>query len=82
MKERFSPIRITAVYVIFGMAWILFSDTALLAVIQNAELLSLLPTIKGWIFILVTGALVYWLTNQMANELKRKNLESQQSESE
>jgi PAS domain S-box-containing protein len=80
MRERFSPLRVAALYAIFGAAWILLSDTALHALVQDAELESRLQTVKGWSFIIVTGGLVYWLTSQMAKDLKQKIVESERVE--
>lgn len=80
MKQRFSPLQIAALYFIFGAAWILFSDTALHALVQDAELENRLQTVKGSAFTFVTGGVVYWLLSQLVKDLKKKNIESKRAE--
>ncbi len=63
-----SPLKVAMIYAIFGVLWIVFSDTALHAVVQDPDLEAKLQTGKGWFFILVTAALIYGLTyNLVAN---------------
>ncbi len=64
MKVHFSPVRIALIYAAFGVVWILLSDSALHALVQDGELENRLQTVKGWFFILVTGGLIYWLARQ------------------
>lgn len=82
MNKHYSPFRVAVIYAFFGMVWILLSDTALHALIQDIELERRLQTVKGWVFIGVTGALVYWLTSQMAKELKGEVGERKEAEYE
>ncbi|EGN75428.1 diguanylate cyclase (GGDEF) domain-containing protein [Idiomarina sp. A28L] len=51
----------TAIYIIFGILWILYSDRFLAGIITDSETLTQLQTYKGWAFILVTGFLLYFL---------------------
>ncbi len=79
MNERFSPLRVAVIYAVFGAAWILFSDSVLHALVQNADLENRLQTAKGWLFIGVTGGLVFWLTSRLANELNDNNEERKEA---
>ena len=54
-----APGRITALYLVVAAAWIFLSDRALLALGLSVESLSRLQTIKGLLFILITGTLLY-----------------------
>jgi PAS domain S-box-containing protein len=82
MKERFSPLRVAALYAIFGAAWILFSDTALHALVQDAELENRLQTVEGWAVIIVTGGLIYWLASRLTKDLKEQIAESERVKGE
>ncbi|WP_072910034.1 PAS domain-containing hybrid sensor histidine kinase/response regulator [Malonomonas rubra] len=57
-------IKIAAIYALFGLLWILFSDQLLLLVTNDANYLAQLQTIKGWFFIFVTAALLFVLVYQ------------------
>lgn len=50
-----------AIYALFGLLWIFFSDTVLGALVTNPERLTLLQTCKGFFYIVITAILVYWL---------------------
>jgi PAS domain S-box-containing protein len=65
------PLRIALVYVFFGTMWILFSDKLLFALVADHELLARIAMYKGWTFIAITGALLYWLINRSMQEQSR-----------
>ncbi|MBI1256889.1 MAG: PAS domain S-box protein [Chloroflexi bacterium] len=54
--------RLTTIYVIIGSLWILFSDSVL-AVFTGSDthLYASAQTIKGWVFIAITAAVLYFL---------------------
>jgi two-component system sensor histidine kinase VicK len=54
--------RITAIYVIIGGLWIVFSDSILKFITgQNTELYVQAQTVKGWVFIGITAVVLYML---------------------
>jgi len=53
--------KIAAVYMITGILWILLSDKMLGFIVIDKNVLTNVSMIKGWIFILITGVLVYSL---------------------
>ncbi len=74
------PLRIVIVYLIFGGLWILFSDRLLGFIVTDVRLYADFSVIKGWLFILVTGLILYNLIyrdfariNQLNLELNEKN---------
>ncbi len=69
------------VYALFGAVWILFSDLALerIASAQTIETLYL-QTIKGWIFIVVTAALVYVLIRRTVTAFRETEAARMESE--
>jgi PAS domain S-box-containing protein len=52
--------RVTAAYVVLACGWILLSDWALGALASPEEVRSL-QTLKGWLFVVVTGALLWFV---------------------
>ena len=64
----------------FGTLWILFSDAALHSLIDDPQLENRLQTVKGWSYVLVTGALVFWLARGMARTLATEIEERQRAQ--
>ncbi|WP_205700001.1 putative bifunctional diguanylate cyclase/phosphodiesterase [Cohnella luojiensis] len=54
-------LRISLIYLICGALWILFSDQALNALVPNKELFAKFSVIKGWVYIVITAALLFIL---------------------
>lgn len=58
-EGRGGAVTIAAVYAVFGVVWILFSDHALKAVVGDAALRDDVQTIKGVLYVLVTAVLLF-----------------------
>jgi len=58
-------------YIFLGALWILFSDQLIVHITNNPVLILQISTIKGWLFIIITGLLLFFLVR---NEIKRRNL--------
>ncbi|SCK30852.1 bifunctional diguanylate cyclase/phosphodiesterase [Vogesella sp. LIG4] len=56
-----SPLRPVVVYALFAGLWILLSDRLAEALFDDAATLTLVSTIKGWLFVGVTSLLLYGL---------------------
>jgi len=69
-----SALRVVGPYILFGAAWILFSDRLLLPFSARPDLLIRLSTGKGWLYVLVTAALLYSLV--IGEMRKRSGLEA------
>ncbi|MBQ1782844.1 MAG: PAS domain S-box protein [Gammaproteobacteria bacterium] len=63
-------LRITLIYALVGVLWILFSDWLLGLLVSDIALNLRLQSFKGWLFIGLTAALLHLL---MANMLRREN---------
>ena len=66
--------KITLIYFIFGILWILFSDKLLEFLVKEDDLLTEFQTFKGAIFILVTSVLLYILVRKHMQSLKLSEL--------
>ncbi|MEO8287361.1 MAG: PAS domain S-box protein [Chloroflexota bacterium] len=60
-KRAIISMRIVGVYILVGAVWILTTDSILAAIIRDRDTLSVAQTFKGWVFIAVTGLLLYGL---------------------
>ena len=65
--------RIVAVYVSVALLWVFFSDRLLYSLNFDERTLSTLHTIKGCLYVLVTGALLYWLIGRAVQRMDRLN---------
>lgn len=78
--EKFSY-RITIIYLIFGLAWILLSDSLLELLITDLKILSDLQTYKGFAFITLTALMLFVLVRihmknlRIARELLEKKIQ-------
>lgn len=70
-----APLRIVTVYVIFGGLWILFSDSLLGYLVTDPNLFIRISTIKGWLYVLVTGLLLLKLIEQDFSRIRNLNQE-------
>jgi diguanylate cyclase (GGDEF)-like protein len=67
-------IRISSTYVVIGTLWILLSDKILSLLVRNKRVFANISMVKGWIYVSVTGVLIYLM---VFCSLKRiKNTES------
>jgi two-component system, cell cycle sensor histidine kinase and response regulator CckA len=66
-------IRITIVYAILGSLWITFSDKLLITIFDPDTVIeyALLQTFKGWFFILLTSAILFYLIIGNIRKLKK-----------
>ena len=54
-------LKIAAIYLVFGLAWILFSDIAVQILIQDIATRNLISIFKGFIFVILSAILIYLL---------------------
>lgn len=73
-----SPVKIALIYAIFGVLWIFLSDRLLVWLISDIHLLSQIQTMKGWIYVSITTALLYFLV--YCDEQKRLAQEREKRE--
>ena len=74
--------KITLIYFIFGILWILFSDKLLDILVKDVSLLTKIQTFKGAIFILVTSGFLYILVRKHMQSLMLSEINFYRSISE
>ena len=75
-----SPFIISLVYVLVGAIWIQYSDQIVLSMIQDPETLTRIQSLKGWLYVILSGALIFFLVYQsndmiegLVNDVKRNS---------
>lgn len=59
-----SSVRIALVYLLFGVCWILVTDWLAARAAPEPSVLIVLQTLKGWLFVGASAALVFWLVRR------------------
>lgn len=65
--------RIVLLYIVLSALWIWFSDHALDALVHNHVELTSLQSLKGWLFVVSTGAMLYWMIGRDLRRLRAAN---------
>lgn len=68
--KNIPAVKITLIYFASGFIWILFSDRLLEKMVSSQAMLSHIQTFKGWFFVGLTAALLFFL---IRNEIRKKN---------
>ncbi|MFT4104357.1 MAG: EAL domain-containing protein [Lacrimispora sp.] len=68
-------LKITALYLIMGVLWILFSDRLLLDFVTNKELVSAISMAKGWLYVVITAIMLYFLIKSSFLKIQSINIE-------
>lgn len=63
-----SALRITLAYLVFSLLWIFFSDKILLSVTNELKIINLISNLKGFFFVTITSAIIYYLVNKKIGE--------------
>lgn len=66
---RSVPLRIITAYALLSALWILFSDKLLVAFVSDKEAIVRISILKGWLFVMVTAALLYWLIKRNLTQM-------------
>ena len=64
-----AALRIVVIYALFSGFWILLSDTAVAWLFADPAQITLVSTIKGWLFVAVTSLLLYALIRRYAGQI-------------
>ncbi|MDE2439500.1 MAG: PAS domain-containing protein [Betaproteobacteria bacterium] len=85
---RPESLRLTLTYALFATLWILFSDHAVQVMFTDPETIVRVSMLKGWLFVIVTSALLFVVTRRLfgrldserirQNELYEERLRAQQ----
>ena len=65
-----TAVKITAIYMTVGALWILLSDKLLGLLVHSKQQLTGISMIKGWVYVVVTGILIYGLVAAALSRIK------------
>ncbi len=63
--------RIVVTYAVIALLWIYSSDRALEILVADPDTLVLVSMIKGWVFVLITAAILYLLVSRLIRKIDR-----------
>jgi len=69
MTPRNPAARITIIYLVFGVAWILLSDKVIALLTSDPAALARIQSVKGIFYVTVTGLGLYWLLRAAYGEI-------------
>lgn len=72
--------RITLIYAIIGILWILLSDRLVGALVTDPRLVTTLSIAKGWLYVLLTAWLLYALIQRDVSAIRRSEAALEKSE--
>ncbi|TCK90505.1 PAS domain S-box-containing protein/diguanylate cyclase (GGDEF)-like protein [Natranaerovirga hydrolytica] len=82
-QQKINPkkeaMKITILYVGIGLTWIFLSDRALEYLTEDSATVVLFSTYKGWLFVLVTGLVMYCLIKKWSTSVKEALKESNEN---
>jgi len=77
-SKKYILLKITFFYLLFGALWIFFSDKFLLSTIESAEAISRFQSYKGWLYVAVTGLIIYLLVRRYIFTILKSEEETKQ----
>ena len=81
-SNTLQPLRTAGLYLGAAVFWVLFSDQLAAVLIDNPRLLTLAQTLKGWVFVVVTAALIFVLLRRERARCQTTTDHLRQSEQE
>ena len=71
-KTFITPSTIAGIYILFGILWIVTSDyLALLVAHGNSTIYDFIQTIKGWLFVILSGLLIFLMISRRIKAIKK-----------
>ena len=74
-----TPLKIAVAYVVAGAVWIAFSDRLLIALFSDGPLFDAVMTGKGWLFVAVSGVILYMMLSYRERALRQTRTELERS---
>ncbi|MDJ0811195.1 MAG: PAS domain S-box protein [Desulfobacterales bacterium] len=75
-----AALKIALIYAGLSAAWILFSDQIVLALVRDAAIITWIQMVKGWLFVVGTAGLIYYLLRRELAAYQRAREELAESE--
>jgi two-component system, OmpR family, phosphate regulon sensor histidine kinase PhoR len=72
-RSRSIAVKVTAVFVAVGTLWIVATDVLLYRFVEDPVLIGRIETAKGWLFIAMAAAFLYWIVDRAVRRLARSD---------
>lgn len=72
-RVALDPLRVCLLYLVFGVLWIIFSDTLLSVLVPRPDDRILISPLKGIVFIILTTVLLFFLIRHFSGRLRDTN---------
>ncbi|WP_181833160.1 ATP-binding protein [Bacillus taeanensis] len=79
-KNTLTPTTITMLYFFIGSIWVMFSDEIVFVFFKDPEIIIKIQTYKGWLFVIITSALLFLLIYKSRKQLIKKQTALKESE--
>ncbi len=63
-------VKVVLVYVVFSAFWIVFTDRIVEQIFTDPSTITQAQTVKGWLFVLVSGGVLIWVIHIMGRQLE------------
>jgi two-component system cell cycle sensor histidine kinase/response regulator CckA len=80
MDRNLSPLKIVLYFTVFGFLWIISSDVLVSKITKDPEIYTKLSIVKGWLFIMLTAAFLYWLVSLYSEQRTRSEIALRENE--
>ena len=78
-RKLYIEYKTALLYLLVGALWILLSDRALLLIANDPYAINELQTVKGWFFVIVTGAILFFFIRKYGKKIRAINKELESS---
>ena len=72
-------LKVTLIYVLCGVLWIMISDRILYKIVNNKEMITFISMIKGWIYVFLTGGLIFFLISSNLKKALNAEIKTEKS---
>lgn len=79
MTGKHYAFKISLAYLVFGVFWILLSDTFVWSFSSHKEVIAWLSIIKGWLYVGLSAIIIFTLSNRCIRKLSQANQRLQHS---
>lgn len=66
---KYGCIKICLIYLVIGFIWVYFSDRIINKLVKDSEMLLIISTYKGWIYVIITSAILYLVIRSLLKKV-------------
>ncbi|EPY2283376.1 HD domain-containing phosphohydrolase [Clostridium sporogenes] len=66
---KYECIKICLIYLVIGFIWVYFSDRIINKLVKDSEMLLIISTYKGWIYVIITSVILYLVIRSLLKKV-------------